>query len=91
MKINVDAAININRQRMWFGCVVWDESGHFVAAKNFMRLGVYKPKVAEAMGVHEALSWVKNLGYNLIHVKVDALQIVKDFHNPSSSPYSMAI
>lgn len=90
MKINVDAAVNLSRQKMGFGCLVCDKLGHFIVAKNIMQLGVYKPKVAKVLAACEALSWTKNLRCNLMHVEVDVLQIVKDFHNSSSSPYSIS-
>lgn len=89
LKVNVDAAIDQSRHKMGFGFIVRNKDDlFFVAAKNFVQKGVYNPKVAEAVGIKEALKWVKSLGFDYIHVEVDALEIVKDVHASSSSSFS---
>lgn len=79
LKFNVDTTINQSRRRMGFCCIVRNEEICFVVTKNFVQEGIYHMKIVEVVGLREALSQIKSLGFELIHVEMDALQVVKDF------------
>ncbi|XP_019155740.1 PREDICTED: uncharacterized protein LOC109152494 [Ipomoea nil] len=57
VKCNVDAALS--GEGASFGAVVRDHNGGFVAAKSGQMDGVVDPYMAEALGVKEALTWLK--------------------------------
>ncbi|XP_060959421.1 uncharacterized protein LOC133030635 [Cannabis sativa] len=59
LKVNVDAATFDSSGTYSFMCVARDANGDLVEAIIVCRAGNMSPKLAEAMGVREALSWVK--------------------------------
>ena len=61
LKCNVDAAIFNQEGYIGFGCVIRNEEGVKVAAKNGILYGVLDPAMAEAMSCREVLSWLKSL------------------------------
>ncbi|CAI9773810.1 unnamed protein product [Fraxinus pennsylvanica] len=69
LKINTDAAIFENQGGAGFGLVIRDSRGSFVAAKIIPVRGITDPLIAEALGVREALSWLK--------VRFPAVQIIE--------------
>ena len=46
---------------MSIGCVLWNSSSEFIAAKAMQIYQKLGPKEAETMGVREALSWIKQM------------------------------
>lgn len=56
IKVNVDAACG---ERIGLGCVVRDDQGEFLRAKCSTVSGHRAPREVEALGLKEALSWVK--------------------------------
>nr|GMD52496.1 uncharacterized protein LOC109191080 [Ipomoea batatas] len=77
LKLNTDAAVDVQRNRMGYGWVLRDDTGQFVAAACIPGRGLFSPKEAEAMAIREALSWTKRHGVSKIQVESDALQIVQ--------------
>ena len=73
---------------MGFGCIVCDNSGALVAASNGTVLGFFTPHVVEAMGMREALSWLKQHGFSRIEIESDSLLLVSALQSsaPDSSP-----
>ena len=59
IKINVDAACNPGETIAGVGCVARDDSGRFIRARSNIVHGRLQPREAEALGLKEALSWVK--------------------------------
>ncbi|KAL8463261.1 hypothetical protein ACS0TY_034052 [Phlomoides rotata] len=57
---------------MRIGMVLLDDNEEFIACKSFVILGVYAVELGEAIGVYEALSWIKGLGMERVVVKMDA-------------------
>nr|GME05468.1 uncharacterized protein LOC109186242 [Ipomoea batatas] len=80
LKMNVDAAINSEHARMGFGCVIRDANGCFVAAKETKWNGIFTPREAEAVAVREALSWIKTLNFDKVHVETDSLTVVQSLN-----------
>ncbi|KAL8473140.1 hypothetical protein ACS0TY_030102 [Phlomoides rotata] len=62
---------------MGFGMIIHDDKGEFVACRSIVTPGVFRVDEGEAMGMLEALSWVKQLGFEKIIIEIDA-KIVYD-------------
>ncbi|XP_062099768.1 uncharacterized protein LOC133805605 [Humulus lupulus] len=60
IKVNVDASIAIGRGTFGLGWVARDHTGLLLEVHGRSRNGVVTPEVVEAMGVKEALSWIKS-------------------------------
>lgn len=45
---------------MGLGCVVRDDRGGFIRARSTVVRGSFMPREAEALGLKEAMSWIKN-------------------------------
>lgn len=58
-KVNMDAALFANTERYSFVLAVRDSTGSMVEAGIMCKARVTKPEVVEALGVKEALSWIK--------------------------------
>ncbi|XP_074374276.1 uncharacterized protein LOC141714670 [Apium graveolens] len=71
-----DAACLVGSNRVEFGCVVRDERGRFVRSKTNVFTQQMQPREAEAMGLKEALSWVKEWRHNTCVFECDAKLLV---------------
>ncbi|XP_031096851.1 uncharacterized protein LOC116001092 [Ipomoea triloba] len=71
LKLNTDAALDHNTNRMGFGYVLRDSEGHFVAVCRLPWDGLFKPDEAESIAIREALKWIKNLHLDNLHVESD--------------------
>ncbi|XP_074327155.1 uncharacterized protein LOC141665071 [Apium graveolens] len=60
VKINVDAACIQNADQVGAGCVARDERENFLRGRCNVVQGRFQPREAEAMGLKEALTWIKN-------------------------------
>ncbi|KAM6593604.1 hypothetical protein CsatA_001307 [Cannabis sativa] len=60
LKINVDAALYQQDNSYGYGVVARDHLGRFLEAKTCHCNGTYPSEVIEALGIKEALSWIKN-------------------------------
>ena len=76
-KCNVDAAVFSHENCIGIGCIVRDEDGLMVAAKNSKVRGDADPAIAEAISCREALSWLKYLGFNKVVIDSDAQVVVQ--------------
>lgn len=87
LKCNVDAAIFSSKGYAGFGCIIRDHLGYVIAATHGRLPGIQNPSLAEALGIREALSWIKSLNLSNILVESDALLIVKALNSfsPDSS------
>uniref|UniRef100_A0A803Q1D8 RNase H type-1 domain-containing protein n=1 Tax=Cannabis sativa TaxID=3483 RepID=A0A803Q1D8_CANSA len=59
LKVNVDTSIFRESQGFGFGLVARNEHGFMLGGVIKLHHGVVKPELAEAIGVREALSWIK--------------------------------
>ncbi|KAH9802749.1 reverse transcriptase domain-containing protein [Citrus sinensis] len=75
VKCNVDAAIDNSRGLISFGAVIRSAGGDFIAAKSDIFPGSFEPCVAEAFGVKEALSWLKEFAFHFVILEMDSLQV----------------
>ncbi|EEF51084.1 conserved hypothetical protein [Ricinus communis] len=56
--------------------VVGDDSGHFITCAFRVMNGVFEVREGEAVGLREALSWVKNLGYHKVIFELSCKAVV---------------
>ncbi|XP_019158568.1 PREDICTED: uncharacterized protein LOC109155338 [Ipomoea nil] len=86
-KLNSDASLDQGTNRMGLGWVIRDDPGRFMAAKNMILDGFYRVKEAEAMGLREALSWLKGTGMGGVEIEMDS-QVL--FHAIRSAAFNSA-
>ena len=72
-KCNVDATVFHSQSLVNYGCVVRNSEGIFLAASYDRFLGNFGAREAEALGVREALSWLKNLHLPRVIIEMDYL------------------
>ena len=75
LKCNVDVAIFSLQGLIEYGCVIKNEQGSLVAAKNGLIIGSFDPFLAEALSCRKALNWIKNLGFRKVIIEIDALNV----------------
>ncbi|KAL8521049.1 hypothetical protein ACS0TY_011553 [Phlomoides rotata] len=61
---------------MGFGMIIHDDNGDFVACRLLVIPGVYRVEVGEAMGLLEALSWLKEFCLQRVKVETNAKLVV---------------
>ncbi|KAL1833637.1 hypothetical protein ACET3Z_003288 [Daucus carota] len=77
VRINTDAALFSDTNRFSHAQVVRDHNGELVEAMSSCRQGTISPEAAEAMGIREALSWVKQKQKQDGVVETDCLVVVQ--------------
>ncbi|KAJ8751095.1 hypothetical protein K2173_016276 [Erythroxylum novogranatense] len=76
VKLNVDAATIVDGSCTGYGCIARDSSD-FVLRVWIGRLeGAFRPKIAEALAIKEALSWIACTGWSRVIVESDCLLVV---------------
>lgn len=60
VKANVDAAV-FQDGTIGVGCVVRDTQGQFVSARCKRMAGAWQARESEAIGMKEAMSWLKEM------------------------------
>ncbi|XP_019198406.1 PREDICTED: uncharacterized protein LOC109192287 [Ipomoea nil] len=81
LKLNTDAAIDLENNRVGFGWVLRDDCGQFVAASSIPGEGASSPKEAEAMAIREALSWTKRINLHNVQIECDAQLVVQSLNH----------
>ncbi|XP_050217917.1 uncharacterized protein LOC126668784 [Mercurialis annua] len=69
------------KQRMGVGIVVRNSDGNVVQARGCSWFGSYSPRIAEIMGIREALRWLK--GREKIVFESDAMDVELEIRNQS--------
>ncbi|KAL8106117.1 uncharacterized protein LOC141680879 [Apium graveolens] len=77
VKVNSDAAIFEASNCYSYSLVARNSKGELIHAKSRCRLGQAAPDSAEAMGVREALSWIKEQQYRDVVLETDCLVVVQ--------------
>lgn len=75
VKCNVDAAIFSSQGKIGFGCVLRNSEGVFLIARCAGMAGNFGAREAEALGIREALSWLKGLQFPSVIVETDCLLV----------------
>ncbi|XP_050211354.1 uncharacterized protein LOC126661543 [Mercurialis annua] len=89
LKVNTDAVVYPGRQSFGMGVVVRDWLGNIIQARSRCSFGSFSPRMAEIMGVREALSWLKD--FDKIIIDSDAMDVVLDVRNPSCSDSDLLV
>uniref|UniRef100_A0A803R596 Reverse transcriptase zinc-binding domain-containing protein n=1 Tax=Cannabis sativa TaxID=3483 RepID=A0A803R596_CANSA len=76
IKLNVDAALFEQDLKHGFGCVIRNTEGELISVLAGAKQGKVAPEIAEALGIREALSWLKNHNYSHAVVESDSLVCV---------------
>ncbi|KAL8122999.1 hypothetical protein AgCh_011101 [Apium graveolens] len=74
-------------KRQGIGNVIRDEHGQFIRARNHKLQALYSPREDEALGLKEALSWVKELGYKRCVFETDAKELVEACRSARGNTY----
>lgn len=75
--------MDVQNRRTGYGFVVRDENEFFVSAKQVSQQVSYQEKEAEAIGIKEALKWIKDKGFDRIQVEMDALLVLQGIQTES--------
>ena len=75
VKCNVDAAVFASQGRIGLGRVIRNSDGGFLAARCVGRFGTFGLREVEALGIREALSWLKEYQLPCVIVEMDCLQV----------------
>ncbi|KAH9683148.1 reverse transcriptase domain-containing protein [Citrus sinensis] len=86
LKCNVDAAIFKAHGKFSIGCVIRNSYGDFVTARCKCFPGNFGSREAEALGIREALSWIKRLQLTSVIIEMDNLQVFQALTEKFSSP-----
>ena len=77
MKLNVDAAIFLESLTFSVAGILRDSSGTFIDGFSCCHSGLVTPELGEAMGVREALSWIKTKNLSQVLIETDSLLVVQ--------------
>ncbi|XP_074374511.1 uncharacterized protein LOC141714914 [Apium graveolens] len=77
LKINVDATCFTDSNKYSFAFLVRDSQGNVVEAQTKCKQGQVDSEIAEAMGIREALSWVKEKNVGNVVVESDCLVAIQ--------------
>lgn len=93
MKVNVDASVVSGNDSFGVGWIARDHQGNVVDFDSKLMLGSVHPSMAEAVGVKEALSWVKESNANGVVIESDCQAVVSAICQsvPMSSPFGLVI
>ncbi|CAH9073986.1 unnamed protein product [Cuscuta epithymum] len=81
VKLNVDAAVR--DYHCGLGWILRNEAGDFIAGAAKTWQGKLSPWEAELVGIREALSWVKEQGWERVDVESDASRAIAEIKNGS--------
>lgn len=76
VKVNIDAAFRQGEDHFAIGCVVRDESGHFLRARTNILRSTRQVREAEAWSLREALEWMHQWRVNKCIFESDAKLLV---------------
>uniref|UniRef100_A0A803QD58 RNase H type-1 domain-containing protein n=1 Tax=Cannabis sativa TaxID=3483 RepID=A0A803QD58_CANSA len=77
LKVNVDGALFSASNSFGLGGLARDANGHLIEAFCLHKPGCVQPSLVEAIGVKEALSWIKTKGWEHVILETDSLVVVQ--------------
>ncbi|KAM6574548.1 hypothetical protein CsatA_022875 [Cannabis sativa] len=80
IKVNVDGAIFEAEGWYGTGLVARNCHGHLLEARSCSKLGYLEAAVVEAIGIKEALSWIKDKQWRDVQLETDCLVAVQVVH-----------
>ena len=81
VKCNIDAAVFREEDKSSWGIVVRDLQGLFLHAVSRVVNDLFQVRELETLGLWEALSWIKQLGFERVIFETDTLQVVQALQN----------
>ncbi|KAL8094911.1 hypothetical protein AgCh_036428 [Apium graveolens] len=81
VKITVDAAIFEEIPATGMGLIARDHTGGLLWAKTKLVQELMHPSMAEAVAIKEALSWLKNLGWESVIIESDCLVAIQSIRS----------
>ncbi|XP_012081735.1 uncharacterized protein LOC105641750 [Jatropha curcas] len=75
LKLNVDASVFADLNCTGFGALLRDSRGRFIVAVTGTVAGNRTPRMAEAIGLREVLSWLKTQQFGSVVVELDAHEV----------------
>lgn len=72
LKCNTIAAQNLEENITSVGMVLQDDVGEFIAGRTVVISGIQMVKEVESIGLLETMSWIHQMGLNMVHFEVDA-------------------
>jgi ribonuclease HI len=82
VKLNTDAAVNLDSREASTGCIIRDSSGQFLAACRIQIEGVIDVTTAEAQALRDGLRLAETIGCNNIYMESDSLEVVEAVRKP---------
>ncbi|KAL8526283.1 hypothetical protein ACS0TY_015487 [Phlomoides rotata] len=61
---------------MGLGIIIHDDRGRHFLSRSHVIPSLYEPEEGETIGLHEALSWIKDLGETRLVIEMDAKNVV---------------
>lgn len=77
VKINTDAAIFSDSNQYSYSMIARNHAGELMEAKASCKQGKVDPELAEAIGIREALSWLKGKPWTEVTMETNCLIVVQ--------------
>ncbi|WCJ19123.1 hypothetical protein M5689_001426 [Euphorbia peplus] len=91
-KVNVDASLVVGSGFLGIGGIIRDDAGIFCGAFSRKVRGNFSVREGEALGIREALSWVKNKSLEHVILESDAAFVVEHLrHHSFRSGYGVIL
>ena len=93
IKVSVDAATFNEENSYGIGMVARDDRGQMIQAQTVCQAGLIAPEHAESMAIKEALSWIKDKGWQKVVLDSDFLVVVQAIGSKAAmtSPFGRII
>jgi ribonuclease HI len=82
VKVNTNAAMNLESRVGATGCIIRDSSGQFLAACRVQIDGVLDVATTEAQALRDGLRLAERIGCNNIYIETDSLEVVEAIKEP---------
>lgn len=91
VKMNVDAAIPRNQDRVAFAAICRDHTGLFLGASAVTVDDLFDPETLEAMARNEGLLLALEVGVQKVQITTDCSAIVKHIQEPFLTPSKVVV
>uniref|UniRef100_A0A803PDD5 RNase H type-1 domain-containing protein n=1 Tax=Cannabis sativa TaxID=3483 RepID=A0A803PDD5_CANSA len=85
LKLNVDAAVNIDLKILGCGALVRDCCGNVIAAISKSVEGCFRSDEMEAKSLFHSLNWALQLQLPITHIETDALRVSTALNSASTN------
>uniref|UniRef100_A0A803Q0J4 RNase H type-1 domain-containing protein n=1 Tax=Cannabis sativa TaxID=3483 RepID=A0A803Q0J4_CANSA len=82
LKLNVDAALDVDNQTIGVGSIVRNSYGQVIAAILAPIKGVFSVKEIEAKAISYCLKWLHHINCSVHLIETDALTVSQNVNNP---------